>query len=514
MAVNSITITQSNVSGANNYLAIHSPLVFFATANVTGTAPETLTVYIKTGSTVLSTYSAFLYASLGSSNYSYLFRGERAIRQQVSFPNDVIQVAEEIDEAVNYNLYRDLNIEFKDIASGQTASVSIVAYNAAKQVGEQGAMLNVYSNTTEEIYCFAGRDLYTHYNKLSTGSKTCRFLGFTDTVANQKVYRILTQQTTVGRYIKYAEESGTLTDWFMPSVNEVIAIYNNLYKNNIGGYTATSFWCCSEDVTTPTGYAMSVAFGASYSLQSRTKTSNANALPVRTFESAIHYPIGGWGQYGWVFHKTGNTYYEAAPVSLVAAKPWGANGVATGVNGTAIGTGKTNTSALNIILAGIPETGKASQYCAAVDSGYTIIKSFVINVLPNCTSGLFVKFLDSATGYYKHWLFSRYYSTVKDTENIGEVMQLQTSLSVSPTISLGMKSNKKFIAVTDGITQEMLDYLSPIFTSPRIAVYNSSGVAIPVTIDAGGKQVRWGKNTSGSVSITFDLGEQNNVTML
>jgi hypothetical protein len=93
------------------------------------------------------------------------------------------------------------------------------------------------------------------------------------------------------------------------------------------------------------------------------------------------YSVGDTGPGGGIifyvnsggFTSNGVTcrYLEAAPVNLSGAQ-WGADGTLTGANGTAIGTGYSNTRTIIAALSsGIPESGRAAQLCDAYsNNGY------------------------------------------------------------------------------------------------------------------------------------------------
>jgi hypothetical protein len=142
-----------------------------------------------------------------------------------------------------------------------------------------------------------------------------------------------------------------------------------------------------------------------------------------------------------------------------------------------------------------------------------LLKEITVEVLEENACGLFVKFLDTATGYYKHWLFNQFYDDNGDFENIGEVKLLQTSLLDQNRQSLGQRVGRSLTAVADCITQDQLDYLLPIIESPRVYI-ELNGVWVAARVTDGTTPNRWRKAPVGTFTVSFDLGKKNTITML
>jgi hypothetical protein len=140
-------------------------------------------------------------------------------------------------------------------------------------------------------------------------------------------------------------------------------------------------------------------------------------------------------------------------------------------------------------------------------------KTITIECLPDCSTGLYLKFLDSNNGYYKHWLFNRHYGLEGASEDIGEVLNPAINLTMPSRKAIGKRSTKQYILTADNITSEMLTYLNPIGTSPRVYVYIASSWVLCKVEDAA-IPFRFRKGNAGDYSIVISLPEQYNVTML
>ncbi len=80
-------------------------------------------------------------------------------------------------------------------------------------------------------------------------------------------------------------------------------------------------------------------------------------------------PAGGWIFYDKGSYSDGWRYLEAAPQSTDTEKIWGSFGVLIGGTALGIGTGQANTTAIVNWLNANSETGKAAQFCDALEFG-------------------------------------------------------------------------------------------------------------------------------------------------
>jgi len=171
-------------------------------------------------------------------------------------------------------------------------------------------------------------------------------------------------------YYKAAQNnSGVVayTDWFLPSIDELQAMYDNLHAFGVGGFLvgSTNYWSSSEfnfDSARTLGFA---------SNSSGTQTKSTSSPPVRacrTFTaSASAYALRDVGPAGGlIFYISGTTYYEAAPSDQSTGYEWSnIRNVLVGT-GTAIGAGQSNTTAI------INQSGhsySAAQVCTDYSTG-------------------------------------------------------------------------------------------------------------------------------------------------
>ena len=145
-------------------------------------------------------------------------------------------------------------------------------------------------------------------------------------------------------------------DWYLPSKNEIQAMYNNLHAYNLGNFSLTdNYWSSSEY-----NYHSSYAF--SFNGNNWNAFLKSNTYYIRACRSFTAME----GQYslrdngpagGLIFYIDGTTYYEAALSDQSSSKYWSnITDQEIGTTGIAIGTGQTNTSAI------IAQSGGATDW--------------------------------------------------------------------------------------------------------------------------------------------------------
>ena len=161
-------------------------------------------------------------------------------------------------------------------------------------------------------------------------------------------------------------------DWFLPSKDELNAMYTELYLHTVGSFTNTIYWSSSQY---PGGggwipYAWVIRFSDN-TITSSGKTGIGYSIrAIRTFISSTIYSLRNTGQAGGlIFHIIDNgdgtfTYYEAAPSDNPLKYSWCEaiyeSTEVAGALGTAIGTGQANTTAI-IAITGTSDS--AAKLC-------------------------------------------------------------------------------------------------------------------------------------------------------
>ena len=162
-------------------------------------------------------------------------------------------------------------------------------------------------------------------------------------------------------------------DWFMPSKDELNAMYTNLHAEGVGDFSSTYYWSSSEygdgDPAT-TVWVENFSNGAQNDSDGK-DDSDYPTRPCRTFTASEGaYSLRDTGPAGGlIFYIDGTTYYEAAASNLDGTPTW-SNVLDTEVGtGTAIGTGQANTTA---IVAQDGHTASAAEDCDDLESGSTL----------------------------------------------------------------------------------------------------------------------------------------------
>jgi len=168
------------------------------------------------------------------------------------------------------------------------------------------------------------------------------------------------------------EDDYDYSNWFLPSQDELQAMYDNLKSEGVGGFETATYLSSSENDSTTINV---ISFDSGNSSTSP-KYIEDNVRPCRTFRGG-NYSLRDEGPGGGlVFYIDGDLRYEAYPNDISDSYVWSnITDVAIGTTGTAIGTGITNTNAI------INQTGhnySAAQIClnigglSLISCNYTI----------------------------------------------------------------------------------------------------------------------------------------------
>jgi len=203
-------------------------------------------------------------------------------------------------------------------------------------------------------------------------------------VETNTVYYYRVRGKTLNGWSEYSNtcKFRTATDWFLPSFNELYALYYNLKLNDIGGLASEIYWSSTESNNeNPTCYPATTArtydFGGGVNYCDLLKANPRNVRAIRTFMTSYSYSIGeaiyedpedDLNIHGYIFYKVDNgdgtyTYYESSIVDQSESAAWSnVTNIAIGATaqGVEIGAGITNTTA---IIGQSGHTDSAAKLC-------------------------------------------------------------------------------------------------------------------------------------------------------
>jgi len=138
------------------------------------------------------------------------------------------------------------------------------------------------------------------------------------------------------------------SDWWLPAIDDLDAIYNNLFLFGIGGFDLHEYWSSTE-----VGFGLAKTLDFNTNIKYNSTKTNYIAYHTRACRS-FTAPIGAYSLRdvgpagGWIYYISGTIYYEAAQSDQLYDSSY-SNIMATigaAAQGTAIGTGQANTLAI------------------------------------------------------------------------------------------------------------------------------------------------------------------------
>jgi hypothetical protein len=152
-----------------------------------------------------------------------------------------------------------------------------------------------------------------------------------------------------------------IDNWFLPSKDELNAMYTELHLHGVGDFALTDPYWSSTEANDIEAYCQSFNTGG---IGVRGKLYTSVVRACHDFTSVINYNLRDIGPSGgYIFWKSGNDYLESAPSDQSINQTWSdVVDVEIGVTaqGTAVGTGQSNTIAI-INQAG--HTNSAAKLC-------------------------------------------------------------------------------------------------------------------------------------------------------
>jgi uncharacterized protein (TIGR02145 family) len=111
-----------------------------------------------------------------------------------------------------------------------------------------------------------------------------------------------------------------LTDWLLPNINLLNAMYTNLHLNNIGNFNITQNYWSSTVFDSISSWSKNFSTGTS---AIENKNASERVRAYRIFTSSTVYNLRDNGPSGgWIFYIDGSDYYETAPYDCVSLVTW------------------------------------------------------------------------------------------------------------------------------------------------------------------------------------------------
>ena len=165
--------------------------------------------------------------------------------------------------------------------------------------------------------------------------------------------------------LQYKSESNVTIydDWFLPSLDELNTMYVNLHLEGVGNFYTIGHEYVSSTEGHSTAYMVESFINGNQYLNNKIDTGDY-IRPCRTFTDLVGaYSLRDTGPAGGlIFYIDDTTYYEAA-IEDIEHSIWSnitATEIGVTAQGTAIGTGVTNTAA---IMAQAGHTTSAAKLC-------------------------------------------------------------------------------------------------------------------------------------------------------
>jgi uncharacterized protein (TIGR02145 family) len=187
------------------------------------------------------------------------------------------------------------------------------------------------------------------------------------TINNQQWLASNLRVTKYGDGSSIPNISSNYNDWFLPSKDELNEMYVQLKAYDVGNFTSASYHSSSQ-MPVSSVWLQDFTDGTVYSFISKSSTARVRAC--RSFVAGVGaYSLRDIGPAGGVIFYVdgvGTTYYEAATTDQSTSSIWSNVDVdLDGAEGTAIGSGQTNT---NAIIGQSGHTMSAALICDSLTS--------------------------------------------------------------------------------------------------------------------------------------------------
>jgi uncharacterized protein (TIGR02145 family) len=269
----------------------------------------------------------------------------------------------------NWNFMENSNGYYLDVAEDSTFTVMVVTnHDCGNDISHPVGGLD---NLTTYYYRIRAYNDVGISDNSETITVTTELEDVVDIDGNHYTYvTIGTQQWMVENFRSehYADGEpipiiSNYNDWFLPSKDELNAMYTELHLFGIGGFgTPSIYYWSSSEFDIDSAWFQRFEDGAQASNLNKS-IAGLYVRACRSFTAAIGaYALRDVGiAGGWIFWTDGaGNYLEAAPTDQSVLQQWSNIELLIGTTGTAIGTGQANTTA---IIGQVGHTDSAAKLC-------------------------------------------------------------------------------------------------------------------------------------------------------
>lgn len=164
MAVTALNISQDNIEGDSNLMAVHSPLIFLINVNYTGTAPDTIYCDVYDSDDVdLGRFKCIPYYDLTSALRQFMFIADSILRGFMDTFEDIVQSGGSLEYIEN--ITKEFKLIFRDESETYVDTIEFVAAHVCRQFGENINLEDLFNNEALTYYGYENKPVYVYmYN--------------------------------------------------------------------------------------------------------------------------------------------------------------------------------------------------------------------------------------------------------------------------------------------------------------------------------------------------------------
>lgn len=166
MAITNIAISENNIEGDSDLMAVHNPLVFTINATFTGAAPELLYARVYDEDDVLlGTFKCIPYQDLTATIRQFMFIASDILRGFMDGFDDEAQSAFSLAFMENFTKVFNIEFDSQETPSGSEDEVEVVALHGVRQFGDNPNAENIFNNVALTYYGSENKPIYVYcYN--------------------------------------------------------------------------------------------------------------------------------------------------------------------------------------------------------------------------------------------------------------------------------------------------------------------------------------------------------------